>query len=96
MIQNIPSLSSRDPYDVLLPNWIGFYNSSDTGKFFFELQIQGVIFLTGFIIQSSDKGIPKSYTIFVDNHESISVKDDEQMRDKQYVVNLKIKKTRCM
>lgn len=80
----ISIISSRDPYNVLVPNWNGFYCSSDNGKFFFELKLKESVKLTGFLIQSDEKGIPKDYSIFVDDHKLKSIEEDAAMQEKHY------------
>lgn len=84
-------LSSRDPYNVLVPNWNGYYSSSDYGHFFFEISLRESIKLTGFLIQSDEKGCPKSYSIFVDDNKLMTIEEDEAMQEKHYTF-VKLKK----
>lgn len=80
----ISTLSSRDPYNVLIPSWRGFYSSSENEHFFFEIQLRESVSLTGFLIQSDEKGNPRNYTINVNDFHLISVKDDESMRNNHF------------
>lgn len=64
----IPTISSRNPYDLIDPDAKGIFGTCDSGKtkFFIEFSLEKAIEINGFVIQSALKRFPKSFNIEID------------------------------
>ncbi|KAK8853972.1 hypothetical protein M9Y10_016521 [Tritrichomonas musculus] len=79
----IVSLSTRDPYNLLLPNWDGSFFSGDFGQFYIEFIFKDAIDLIGFEIEGAGRNLMRGYEVFINNDKTsfITIEDDTSMRD---------------
>ena len=91
----ISSQSSNDPYNLIDPNSTDYFSTSDSGKFFIEIELEESIMINGIQIFSDTQYFPKSFDISIDDKIIKSIKESTELNGPNKILTLKIKPIPC-
>lgn len=89
----IPTISSRNPYDMIDPNSESVFGTSgdSSKKYFIEFTLENPVTINGIKIQAATKRFPKSFDIEIDGKVVFSIKEAIQLNgiNKEIKINVR-------